>query len=186
MSAHTYLVTRPVVRDDRSDAAVAHCRLHLFNTGVGRYALGVGHLVGCHVGSERRAATRKLPVDERQGVHVSFLERVEDCRVDRIVENLQASSLQTYSCHPQHLTRKRGDVVTHLWRHVADSSDAVGILADVHRVGLGVVFDGQTEVGDAALTVVLHQNVLRLEVAMRNFRFGSLPCNNSTKARQTS
>ena len=98
-----------------------------------------------------------------------------------LIELSRTYKQAAYNCNPQHLTRRRGDVVTHLWRHVADSSDAVGILADVHRVGLGVVFDGQTEVGDAALTVVLHQNVLRLEIAMRNLRFGSLPCNNKTK-----
>lgn len=59
---------------------------------------------------------------------------------------------------------------THLGRHVAFSADAVG-RRHVDGVAGHIVPDRQAQVADHACQVQLHQDVLGLEIAVRDGRF---------------
>uniref|UniRef100_A0A182J3S4 Uncharacterized protein n=1 Tax=Anopheles atroparvus TaxID=41427 RepID=A0A182J3S4_ANOAO len=140
----------PPLGNRRSDALYAHHRVHVIETRIGRHHVLVREgvvLAGCRVlgpAHGRDAAAGHLPEHQPDRVHVRHLERVERLEIERFAQ--------------------------HLRRHVAPGADA-RVRRDLDLVRLARVLDREPKVGDRALAVALHQDVLALDVPVRDRGF---------------
>lgn len=141
----------PAHGDVRPDVLHADHLHHLVEAGVTGHTVIIWHLVLVGRGDlvTGDATSRHLPQHQTERVHVRHLVGVEVAHVDGAVQDLGG----------------------HVPPGAAPASDQVCPSRIVDLVRVAEVLDGQAEVGDATLEVVLHQDVLALDVAVGDGRF---------------